>query len=261
MLNAYSMPKSNNTPKEKPDFMLRNFGIWQGRTAMKIGTDAILLGSWVSSIKLEDNATILDVGTGTGILALMMAQSYPDARILAVDIDTGAIADTEHNISHSPYNDQVQANKLDFAHDSLPLGWVHFDLIISNPPYFASTGIISSNNSRGMARHEGQGGLTLDRLLERSAHLLTSKGRLCLIAPIDRLPDLRISATIHGLRIARICEVFSTPDTSIRYLLELIPLHLSDPHLRTEHTTLYLRQADGTLSKAYLELIDSFLPH
>lgn len=258
------MTELGNSRSTKPDFMLRHFGIWQGHTAMKVGTDAILLGAW-ASVTASSNSSprhILDVGTGTGILALMMAQRYPLAHILALDIDRGAIDDAEYNISKSPYAGRIQAIQLNFAYDHMPSNHqLRYDVIISNPPYFASTGIISSNNARGMARHEGEGGLTLDKLLERSRHLLTSRGRLCLIAPIDRLPDLRLSATIHGLRIVRLCMVFSTPDTPIRYLLELTPLHLSDPHHRTEHSTLCLRQANGTLSDAYLALTNAFLPH
>lgn len=129
-------------------FHFKKFSIKQDKTAMKVGTDSILLGAW---LKMEDQYNeILDIGTGTGLLALMMAQKKPDARITALEIDKEAFNQAKHNVSDSKWREQINLVLTDAKY------WeseIKFDLIIANPPYFDKS-ILSKNENRQKARHQ-----------------------------------------------------------------------------------------------------------
>ena len=106
-------------------FKFKKFTIWQANCAMKVGTDGTLLGAWANG-----GRRILDVGTGTGLIALMMAQRFEDTQIVGVDIDEGAVAQARENVKVSPFVDRITIEKADIGtFESQP-----FDAIISNPP-------------------------------------------------------------------------------------------------------------------------------
>jgi len=129
-------------------FKFKQFTIHQDKTAMKIGTDSILFGSW-----LQTNTScksILDIGTGTGLLALMMAQKNPEATITALEIDLDAFSQAQGNIANSKWT-----NRIDLIHTNANL-WCSdskYDLLLSNPPYFENA-LLAENSARTKARHQ-----------------------------------------------------------------------------------------------------------
>ena len=132
--------------RRKEYFEFKQFTVHQEHAAMKVGTDGALLGSLAATGK-----RILDIGTGTGLLSLMMAQRCPDAQITAIDVDENAIKDAQRNFSESPFEDRItlkQAPFQEFAKQELE----KYDCIICNPPYFDES-LESKDESRTRARH------------------------------------------------------------------------------------------------------------
>ena len=116
-----------------PYFQFKQFKVCHDRCAMKVGTDGVLLGAWAS---LENAATVLDIGTGAGLIALMAAQRNPVARIAAVELDADAACQAAENVQASPWSSRVEVICAD-AKAYEP--GMRFDAIVSNPPYFASS--------------------------------------------------------------------------------------------------------------------------
>lgn len=118
-------------------FQFKQFTIHQNQTAMKVCTDACVLGAWTSSeqLQLPPNPRILDIGTGTGLLALMAAQNHPDARIDAVEIDPDAFFQATENAKNSPFANRVQVHKTAIQAFKPSRD---YDLILTNPPFFTN---------------------------------------------------------------------------------------------------------------------------
>lgn len=164
-------------------FQFKQFNIEHERCAMKVGTDSILLGSWA---KLEDSNRVLDIGTGSGILAIMLGQKgQPGIEILGIDIDAEAIRQAQHNIDMCPWPDKLRVKHL-------PLHQLkannHYDLIISNPPYFEpKTGPLEISDpqfiqeERRFARHTHS--LAHNDLLAQVSGLLQFDGRFYCVLP------------------------------------------------------------------------------
>lgn len=132
----------------KSSFKFKQFTIFHDKCAMKVGTDGVLLGAWAPADKAK---RILDVGTGTGLIALQLAQRNPHARITAIEIDAAAAGQATENVSHSPWADRVEVICHDFR-DYQPEN--RFDLIVSNPPYFIDA-LKCPDEQRCTARHAG----------------------------------------------------------------------------------------------------------
>ena len=113
-------------------FQFKQFKVEQGKTAMKVGTDGVLLGAWAS---VGDAKNILDVGTGTGLIALMLAQRNQNAEISAIDIDRNAVEQAAENAEQSPWSGRISIFESDYNHFRVGVSCL-FDLIVSNPPYF-----------------------------------------------------------------------------------------------------------------------------
>ena len=127
-------------------FQFKHFSIKQADSAMKVGTDAMLLGAMVGS---SDPSEILDVGAGTGVIALMMAQRFDQARVDAVEIDNAAFEEAKGNITASVFKDRMSIFYCDFLEFNTTK---KYDLIVSNPPYFMNS-LKNSDRSKTLARH------------------------------------------------------------------------------------------------------------
>ncbi len=167
-------------------FRFQQFTIHDDRCAMKVGTDGVLLGAWCqmppSSTDSASTSTlkILDVGTGSGLVALMLAQRFPQTHITALELEVAAAQQAHENVTSSPFSAQVEVKQGDFlAEDWCPQA--SFDAIVSNPPYFEET-LLSPNQQRAQARHVHHG-LTFEALTQQSAKLLKSGGWLQVILP------------------------------------------------------------------------------
>ena len=114
-------------------FTFKQFHIDHSRCAMKVGTDGTLIGAWFSTPCA--NANILDVGTGTGLIAIMAAQRFSTAQIIGIDIDSDCISQAEENVAASPWSDRIEVVNKPLQEFSSSEG---FDAIVSNPPYFVA---------------------------------------------------------------------------------------------------------------------------
>lgn len=161
-----------------PFFRFKQFTVWHNQCAMKVGTDGVLLGAWApvdTTIK-----RILDIGCGSGLVALMLAQRCPDARITAIDIDQGAYHQSVYNFEQSPWS-----NRLTALHSSLQEFNFHgqrFDLVVSNPPWFSNS-LRNPGLSRATARHDDT--LPLETLLKQADKLVNETGSIVVILPVS----------------------------------------------------------------------------
>lgn len=187
------------------EFRFKQFVVKQSLNVFKIGTDSVLLGAWVDVV---DAKNIFEIGTGTGVIALMMAQKS-NASITAIDIQEDSVALANDNFSLSPWKNQLQALHSDFLNFSENK---KFDLIVSNPPYFENA-LKSDNTSKMMARHLDF--LPLDKMATQIANLLTEKGLFSVILPPDSFQKLENELKKHQLFLNRLCEVSSFENSQI----------------------------------------------
>jgi tRNA1Val (adenine37-N6)-methyltransferase len=177
---------------------------------MKVGTDGMLLGAWAP---IDGAQRVLDIGTGTGLLALMLAQRAPEAQIDAVEIDALAAAQATDNVQASPFAARIS------IHAQAIQTWHHavgYDLIVSNPPYFAA-GIPPDDPARLQARH--QQSLDLPTLLKRSSEWLAPLGQAAFVFPYDQAARWQAEAARWGLLPQRMLRVRPTPTKPFRRLL------------------------------------------
>ena len=203
-------------------FHFTRFSVRHDRCAVKVGTDALLLGGWAD---FSGAQRILDIGTGCGVLALIAAQRNTAALIDAVDVDDDAVAQAAENFAHSPWPDRLRAHRIDVRRMRTPH---RYDLIICNPPYYDG-GMASPDERRAVARHAGS--LTLVELLSAAAGLMSENGRLSLILPCTREKDLVAAARTCGLPFRKRCEVrYGDGRAPKRLLLEAgrLPMQVMD---------------------------------
>ena len=190
-------------------FRFRQFTLFQDRCAMKVGTDGTLLGAWA-----QGGPRMLDVGTGTGLIALMMAQRYAQGRVVAIDIDREACQQARENVASSPFADRVQV-------ECCPLQlWEGeaFDAIVSNPPYFDRS-LKAPDEHRAAARHTDT--LSYGELCRHACRLLSREGRFSVVIPFDYLSRFLAAAQENRLFLSRKCSIKTTPRKQPRrYLLE-----------------------------------------
>lgn len=187
-------------------FKFKKFMIRQDRCAMKVGTDSVILGSWV---RIGEARTALDIGTGTGLLALMLAQRSSRLVVDALEIDAEAAGQAAENVKESPFSDRVNVIHGDFREFSGQTS-KRYDLIISNPPYFHRS-IAPSEAPRMVARHAQTLGAV--EILEKAAELLSPEGQLCMVMPFEQLEGVVSDGLSSGLHPARILEIHATPES------------------------------------------------
>jgi tRNA1Val (adenine37-N6)-methyltransferase len=194
-------------------FRFKQFTVHQDKCAMKVGTDAVLLGSWINP---GSAASILDIGTGTGLLALMLAQrSF--AVIDAIDIDEGACLQARENFRISPWFTRLFIHKValqTYADECSE----KYDLIVSNPPYFHDASL-PSVESRSTARHAGS--LSFSELISGVKNLLAPDGRFCVVLPKKEgleFMDLALANKLFCHRLVRVKTVADKPEK--RLLME-----------------------------------------
>lgn len=154
-------------------FRFQQFDINQSSSVFRVGTDAVLLGALSNVISAKQ---ILEVGTGTGIISLMLAQRNPNVNILAIDINSEAVNISQNNFSNSPFSDRIKSQLQDFKNLETD---EKFDLIISNPPYFE----INNSEKDILARQRLE--LDFSDLIQKASQLLSDAGLFSVIIPID----------------------------------------------------------------------------
>ena len=199
-------------------FYFKEFTINQDKTAMKVGTDAVLLGAWCSLETYPD--TILDVGSGTGLISLMMAQRSDAETIDAVEIDAAAYEQTVGNFEQSDWADRLFCYHSSFQDFSKEMNEdaVEYDLIISNPPFYTDA-FETKDSSRNSARFTTA--LSFEDLLNGVSKLLSDRGVFTTIIPFKETVAFVKLAAKNNLFLNRICSVRGTATTEVkRSLLE-----------------------------------------
>lgn len=194
-------------------FAFKQFTIKQDKCAMKVGTDAVLLGAWISP---NGSKKILDIGTGTGIIALMLAQKSP-AHITAIDIDKDSTEQALLNVSESKFrNIEVVNLSLQALVQSTD---EKFNLIVTNPPYFIDS-LKSTGGNRTIARHADL--LPFEDLIAGVKKLLDEKGKFCLILPKNEAAIFRELAKQKGLYLSKLLRVRtrSDKDSEKRHIMQ-----------------------------------------
>lgn len=191
-------------------FRFKHFEVQQTNSAMKIGTDAMLLGATVS---VENHANVLDIGAGTGVLALMLAQRNLDLHIEAIEIENDSFKDLEFNIINSPWS-----NRLTAIHDNV-LTWPNskqYDLIVTNPPYYENS-LKNPDAGRALARHESH--LPFDLLFNKVDKLLTEDGNFWMIFPFENLDRVVLLAAQNNLHPSNIIQINGKPEVPARWIV------------------------------------------
>jgi len=218
---------------QKP-FKFKQFEVLQDRCAMKIGTDGVLLGAWADIS--ENTDSILDVGTGTGVIALMMAQRCSAQLIDALEIDEAAYEQAVENFERSDWGDRLFCYHAEFGEFVEEMqDEEKYDLIISNPPFYNSD-FKSASEERDMARF--QDALPFELLLEGSTYLLSEEGKLAVIIPKDQEQVFLKIAGNFNLFPEKITYVKGTPTSAIKRCLVLLgakPIKVIKDELIIEH--------------------------
>lgn len=212
---------------------------------MKVGTDAVLLGAWTN---VEGATQILDVGTGCGVVSLMLAQRALHAQVDAVDNDPASCFEATYNAAQSPWAARVAVHHSAIQSFSTSKA---YDLIVSNPPYFSNS-LRPPSAGRTQARHAIT--LTLIELLTACHRLLSAHGRVSLILPDDTVAEAVIAANVNQLQLQARCRVVMNPgQPAKRSLLQLG--RLTRPVTSTD---LVMLNAEGKRSDAYRELTTAY---
>lgn len=229
----------------KDQFSFKQFSIAQDRCAMKVGTDGVALGAWAP---VTGVTRILDVGTGTGLIALMLAQrSAADCQIVAVELDPDAAAQAAENVAASPWAERIEVVTAAVQQlDTEP-----FDLIVSNPPFFQHGQTLPSA-MRQQARHTAS--LSHEELLEHGLRLLAPNGRIALVLPIAPAEQVMLLAEQLGLGVEFAQRLIPKPKKEPNRFLLL----LSRGNGRVFGSDLVICSDDGSYSDIYGEMVRGF---
>ena len=193
-----------------PYFQFKQFTVRHDKCAMKVGTDGVLLGAWAP---VQDVKRILDVGAGSGLISLQLAQRNPEAVITSVEIDPAAAAQAQENIQSSPWSNRMEVVCCDFRkyHPE-----DKFDLIVSNPPYFVDS-LQSPDPGRNAGRHTVS--LSYGELIEGVLALLAERGLFAVILPVHEGAVFEQMALERGLHVVRKLQVQTKPDVPAKRVL------------------------------------------
>lgn len=209
------------------EFRFKKFSCFHGKSAMKIGVDAVLIGAWTDVTGCN---SILDVGTGCGVISLMCAQRNNTANIVGIDIDENSIDEAMTNFERSPWADRLSASLVSFNEVEIS----NLDLIISNPPYFDS-GVSEGLSSRLKARHQAE--LSPKILIDKGKSLLSDTGRIAMVVPAEQYDELVSFAENVNMKLKRVCYVKGHPNAPIKRVLLEFTKSAVDVTL-VEHLTL-----------------------
>lgn len=227
-------------------FRFKQFIVDQQGCAMKINTDGVLLGAMVMG---AEPTSVLDIGTGTGVIALMMAQRYNGAKVFGVELDAGSAAQATLNVAQSPF-----AHRIEIAHRAFqeftPSHPV--DLMVSNPPFFTNS-LRNPDNRKGQARHTDRQFFT--DLLVYAQKYLSDKGAMELILPTSLAYEVTNMALHYDLHLTRRIHISSF--TASEIIRQIIRLERNKPLVVGEHPFVIYKEK-GYYSNQYKEVLKPF---
>lgn len=230
-------------------FAFKQFDIDDSHCGMKVGTDGVLLGAWTDC---NGANTIVDAGSGSGLIALMLAQRNAAARIIGIEIDSDACQDAIRNVGRSKWSDRIEikcGNVLDIDRADMASPF----LLVSNPPFFKET-LRSPEAERSLARH-GEG-FDPESLIDLAAQLLiTEEDSLAFIAPTSRCDEIEFKLAINRLYVRRRTQVFSrTGRPALRMLYQVG----KGKRHSIESQPLVIRDNNNNYTEQYKELTSEF---
>lgn len=234
----------------RPAFRFRQFLVGQEGAAHPVGTDGVLLGAWANSHQAD---RILDVGTGTGIVALMLAQRFPQAQIDAVELHSASAACAESNFKRSLWAERLhchQGSIQEFAVKSS----VRYDFIASNPPFFTET-VISPDAVRRLGRNTTT--LTFSELTESVCKLLKPDGCFFVVLPPREASRLIETSALYGLYLTEICAVRARPQQAVERTL--LKFEKNPYFFKRSEISIYEKGEEH--SDAFIKLTQGFYLH
>lgn len=233
-------------------FRFKQFSMSNSIAGMKVGTDGVLIGAWAYAG--NDNCCILDIGTGTGLIALMMAQRNSTALITGVEIDPEAYSEAVTNVSNSPWHNRITILNEDIS-DFKQFHAGKYDIIVSNPPYFINS-LKCPDARRSLARHTDS--LPPGTLFACVAAMLKSEGSFSFIFPTDDFDSMQLAMMAHGMTPVEICHVHTTADSPAkRIMCRCIHCPESGAIIPAEHK-LIIETAPLTFTPEYIALTRDF---
>lgn len=228
-------------------FRFKKFSVDQAGAAHPVGTDGVLLGAWAP---VEGARTVLDIGGGTGLIALMIAQRQPEAQIVCIDLHKESVQCAAKNFANSPWADRLQAVHLSFqAFEKSPPH--SFDLIVSNPPFFSERSL-SEYVTRNMVRNASF--LPIDDLAKGAKTLLSENGKLCLILPEKEGKKMIEAGVIHGLHCCEQIKVYSKKSKPAERVLLTFTREVTG----FQQSELTIHEPSGAYTPAFKTLTDSY---
>ncbi len=229
-------------------FRFKQFSVDQENCAMKINTDGVLLGAMASA---ENPKTILDIGTGTGVIALMLAQRFPEAKIDAVEIDISSAKTAEQNFTNSPFTD-----RLCLYSNSIEKFWLQkqhqqYDLIVSNPPFYLDT-LTSPKENKTLAKHVEP--VFFENLIRNILEFLSPEGNFTIILPVK---------TASIVKQMAVNKLFLQTEISVSSFENEMPhrfiLSFGLNQTKTRHTSFTIYKEQKNYTEAYQTLLKDFL--
>ncbi len=236
------MPAADTRP-----FHFRQFSLFHHRSTMKVGTDAVLLGVWTP---VEGVKTVLDIGTGCGILTLLLAARHPEVHVDAVEIDPASCVEAEENFRQSPFNGRLRlfcSAVEDFRKGEGP----QYDLVISNPPFFINDHR-SPHPARRLARHTDT--LPYDRLIVSVVRLLHPAGCFSVVLPYRESGYFLKLAAKAGLYLRQRMLIFPKPCREPNRVNLLLGFE-KGPVMEQK---LIIRNEEGTLTSQYSDMVKNY---
>lgn len=226
------------------NFRFRQFEIEQDRCAMKVGTDGVLLGAWA-----QGGCRILDIGSGTGLISLMMAQRFPEAEVVGIDMDADACGQARENVMASPFRDRVEivcCRLQDFG------GAGVFDAIVSNPPFFVDS-LKNPDSKRTMARHTDS--LPFRDLFAGVKRLLSDEGVFSAIVPVEVVEQFVAESCMLGFYLIWKCGVKTVERKQPKRFMLSFAKHRISPYEEYVET---MMDSQGNRSEWYRKITEEF---
>ena len=257
---AYMRNLNKETEEFMGNFRFKQFEIEQDRCAMKVGTDGVLLGAWA-----QGGRRILDIGSGTGLISLMMAQRFPEAEVVGIDMDADACGQARENVMASPFRDRVEieccrlqdfggaseAAEASETAEGLKAAGV-FDAIVSNPPFFVDS-LKNPDSKRTMARHTDS--LPFRDLFAGVKRLLSDEGVFSAIVPVEVVEQFVAESYILGFYLIRKCGVKTVERKQPKRFMLSFAKHRISPY--EEHVETMM-DSQGNRSEWYKKITEKF---
>lgn len=227
---------------------------------MKVNTDSVLVGvlAPVEGLSEYSKPKILDIGTGTGVISLILAQRVSalsnEFEITAVEIDKESSIEAKFNFDNSPWRGNLvveNSSLMDFCSTSLS----KFDLIVSNPPYFTKS-LKSPSERKSRCRHT-DGTLEMDELFDAAESLLSEEGKLAVIYPFKAMDDVKRISSAKNLKLTTVIKVFSTPGNLPKRVICVLKRDIGSTQIPFE-SEVVIQLPDGEFTPQYKELMKDF---